>query len=1014
MSESSPVSSQKSNANRRPVARRACLSCREKKIKCDGEPVNVVKTLDTNNKIIPDNPKVCSNCQFLGIECVFVASMRGGRRKKRSSTELENPISRNAKNLKPNSITDYENNSTNSNSNSSKLISPRGSNGSSSIRDGLNQFLLDQHNRFNSSSNDSKPISPTISYASTSYADFRPAHLASSAESSSKQPHSIYGYPVYDYRHHYPPSETPSDTPGAVANFYNHLPPPPPMPSHFRHHWPPPPPPPHMMGYPPPPPPPPHLMFYGPPPFGPGGPPPGSNSPGDYPHPRHWPPPPPHIPGYGPPPPPPHMLPPPPPAPQPGSSLDKESSIKSGDSNKDCSSRDRELERRYPYYSYPRHPYPPVPQSYSRSPSLRNHSSLAKFSHNREGKPILPPLDHSRASMIPGESSLIKVKNHEKLDGPESTTSALKHPTGSDFKSMDIDQPPTKSSSKSPILNAPSTSTNSSSSCAKPKKTIENESRHKSPFDPLELEHYELPTWEVLSQLLNYYYKFNHLDHKFLPSQEIFIERLSLRQDSSILHSLIATLSLNKSDLIESDDDFWIRKALKYWDNLSDFGMFLTFSFMSKTRSYKRDLDKYNELSSRIYQIIHYNRYLEVLQDDGLPFNRRQIYEREVLMRLIWSYWINNLIMFRYKQGYPYDKISKIFKEEKLEIDAYNSKIILPGNDDDYFNLKNLTHRFSLPDLINNDKKFNDSTSFIYAMKKFDDLLEEINRNEIHDNNQFSNSFNDFIEKNLFRLELINNDSEILVINSSVLASTFMSRYCIILQNGFQLKNLFTFKIYEFNNDKKTKLEYFNEISLNNFTKVTELPTLINELSGERINNLIMLIRQVLEVSKLFELGLGKFGNNTKERPTVIGITQTSHNDNSKPWWQDESLITFGKEMWKKYPEFSLDIACSLIAILASLIVLTKFLKLDFNKDHTQLKLLKSDKTLKTPFKDSDEEIINKFDANLLFETFSKVINFIQVKLRIDNNFDDILTNNTINKINNISHYLEEIMSSLD
>lgn len=45
----------------RTVSRRACLSCREKKIKCDGV-------------------QVCRNCQQLNIECVFVKSHRGGRR----------------------------------------------------------------------------------------------------------------------------------------------------------------------------------------------------------------------------------------------------------------------------------------------------------------------------------------------------------------------------------------------------------------------------------------------------------------------------------------------------------------------------------------------------------------------------------------------------------------------------------------------------------------------------------------------------------------------------------------------------------------------------------------------------------------------------------------------------------------------------------------------------------------------------------------------------------------------
>ncbi|KAK6202316.1 uncharacterized protein RJT21DRAFT_118325 [Scheffersomyces amazonensis] len=80
-------SSSTSSSNRRPVARRACLSCREKKIKCDGEPTTTIVSFDGSNKIIPQTTRTCSNCKFLGIKCVFVQSNRGGRRKKRGSMD---------------------------------------------------------------------------------------------------------------------------------------------------------------------------------------------------------------------------------------------------------------------------------------------------------------------------------------------------------------------------------------------------------------------------------------------------------------------------------------------------------------------------------------------------------------------------------------------------------------------------------------------------------------------------------------------------------------------------------------------------------------------------------------------------------------------------------------------------------------------------------------------------------------------------------------------------------------
>ncbi|SCU79889.1 LADA_0B03840g1_1 [Lachancea dasiensis] len=58
-----------SSEKKRRVARRACLACRDKKVKCDGEVVG------------PELGSLkCSNCANSGIECIFVASHRGGRR----------------------------------------------------------------------------------------------------------------------------------------------------------------------------------------------------------------------------------------------------------------------------------------------------------------------------------------------------------------------------------------------------------------------------------------------------------------------------------------------------------------------------------------------------------------------------------------------------------------------------------------------------------------------------------------------------------------------------------------------------------------------------------------------------------------------------------------------------------------------------------------------------------------------------------------------------------------------
>lgn len=200
MSESLTTTDKDISTPRRSVARRACLSCREKKIKCDGEDVSRVKNEnagDNNNQ----KPTICTNCKFLGTECVFVRSMRGGRRKRKVGSEQEN-----AKSLK--TETSHED---------TTVDSTRSSNSRPSYSEHDSPPLSDNKSRFG-------PASPSSFYSV-------PLGNSGARSDESRREHIGDGHGHhygYDYRH-YPPQ---------------------------AHHFYPPPPGSHMMGYPPQPPPP--------------------------------------------------------------------------------------------------------------------------------------------------------------------------------------------------------------------------------------------------------------------------------------------------------------------------------------------------------------------------------------------------------------------------------------------------------------------------------------------------------------------------------------------------------------------------------------------------------------------------------------------------------------------------------------------------------------------------------------------------------------------------------------
>ncbi|CDO94214.1 unnamed protein product [Kluyveromyces dobzhanskii CBS 2104] len=71
------------DGRKRKVAKRACLACREKKIKCDGEA----------NPGPGGGPGKCTNCLHSMTECKFVASNRGGRRIFTKPKQSSAPIS---------------------------------------------------------------------------------------------------------------------------------------------------------------------------------------------------------------------------------------------------------------------------------------------------------------------------------------------------------------------------------------------------------------------------------------------------------------------------------------------------------------------------------------------------------------------------------------------------------------------------------------------------------------------------------------------------------------------------------------------------------------------------------------------------------------------------------------------------------------------------------------------------------------------------------------------------------
>ena len=158
---------------------------------------------------------------------------------------------------------------------------------------------------------------------------------------------------------------------------------------------------------------------------------------------------------------------------------------------------------------------------------------------------------------------------------------------------------------------------------------------------------------------------------------------------------------------------------------------------------------------------------------------------------------------------------------------------------------------------------------------------------------------------------------------------------------------------------------------------------------------------------KLIELGSGVLPNEDSKYLVVIGVTAIDRADN-RPWWDNSELVTDLNDSWYKYPDFALYSACSLVSILVSLIILTKFVK--FKKDYSKLKIellnTNAERQLDLP---TNHQFIDEFNDNIMLQKLSGLISFIKFKLQ-SNNHKTELINETMEKFDQINLYIEETL----
>ncbi|KAI5952468.1 hypothetical protein KGF54_003335 [Candida jiufengensis] len=922
------------NSSRR-VARRACLSCREKKIKCDGEPVSSITSADGINKIIPEKTRICSNCKFLDIKCIFVQSNRGGRRK-RKDLETGEILSIDA--IKKSKMLNNNNNNTQEEKEDSSI-------------ERVSSFILDNENS-------RKKLSSPVPSTTTTYEKPKIDTRSSSIDYSRttlESPESRY----LDPRDPRGPSS------GGPPHFHHG----PPFP--FRH-------------------PPPH--HHGPPSFGhhhhdfPPGPPPHHGPPHHHPH--------------GPPPP--HHLP-----------------------------HQHHFQHRSDSTSENQLPLPSLTNSY---PSNSSHFPPRQPPHHKHFHP--PPHHHLHPHgppphHHPGPPPHVHNRFFNGFDQQQSDLTE-----SYDNSYYDSTPPMDKQSNTNSEISYRSGITTSNDS---PKSQTDE-----APFSDHELAKYELPKWNSLNILIDYYYIYNQPSHQMFPGKQIFLKNISLNVDSSILHIMIATICIlanrkNPNLNINSDESYWVGQMEKYWDNLNGFGIMACFRLLAKCTSFRFNMYRVNQCNIKIFETIYDNNYIEIYSQKRFEFKEngtknslfgtsRQCYERETILRLIWTFYINHIILLRFNQGRPYYKLSSILDDFKFdyERDHYSNNILLPLNDIDFMTLKLVNNRTSWKQLYERNHIPSDLSSLILASKIFENLLSKLSNDDLtFDNLISSNSFNiNFAEKISNQHINIIDSKKLIVINITYWFANLILRVGEVLQYNFFIYEVMKFKMckYEFRRNtaqqQDTTKDLFTPLICDEFLDTNNLTQQLQNFKTNQWISLIELTKALSGFVSLLEICPSKEYNHYSVVVGPTSITNLTADSKSNfrdvisnpiEWYDAPELQSTVKESWNKFPQYTLSFSTAFLSVACSLAVLTKYLRLS---SHTQNKnliveLIETGEIIEIPHI-VDGWISKNFNSINLSSKVSSLCEFIKYKLYYSN---EEVMHDSVKRMNKLTQHLEEILS---
>ena len=609
-----------------------------------------------------------------------------------------------------------------------------------------------------------------------------------------------------------------------------------------------------------------------------------------------------------------------------------------------------------------------------------------------------------------------------------------------------------------------------------------------SPFTESELAKYDLPKWEVLNKIFNYYYIYNQPSHQIFPGKAILLENLALNTDSSIIHAIIATtcLIISKYDSsinIVADELYWINKMHKFWDNLNDLGILCCYKLLVKCTSIRFNIKKMNDINIKLWEMINNNQYVDIFKQKKFDFQesriiptfgtKRQNYERELTLKIIWSFYINNIILLRFNQGRPYYKLSSIMNGFKFDYDRdqYSNNILLPMSDIDYLSLKSAGNRTNWNQLYEKSHIPTDATSLILSLKSFENSLSKLSNKDI--------TFSNLISKDEFHVDLRNklktkyyeiiHDEKLVVINTNYWFSNIILRLSELIQYNYILCDIMVFKMCKYDwktdlgcnsddrgdskdtnttqgekcqdadgNSIQHKENYKDSVSnpgllqhpliSDEIQLVEGLTTKLKSLNNNDWKILIEMIKSTNEYVDLIKLiPLSEYTDySIVVGPTTFDDNYNNENEttkrfrnlinNSSEWWNKQELKSSVQHSWAKLPIYILSFTSGVLSIIYSLAVLTKYIKFkkSFESGDLIVEFLETNET--RTIEGCNISVPQQKHMADVYEIFTEIHILSQlfvlceyVKFKLSYSNEDLAAL-SIQRLNNLNQHLDEVL----